>query len=220
MLNIANLTVYSPERSEKHNKPILQNVCLHIAQGESFGLMGASGSGKSTLLKALTNVITSYTGDICIDGRHISKKHTKEFYQKVQMVFQDPYASLHPRQTVMQCLWEAIINFNLDKGKERVEQIMQAVNLPSKLLYSYPNQLSGGQRQRVAIARALIVRPKLLLLDEPTSALDLSIQAEILNLLNDLKTAFDLTYLFVSHDKNIIDYMCDRVAVCANNVIN
>ena len=214
MINIIDLTVY------QHDKVILKNVSLQVKAGEVFGLMGASGSGKSTLLKVLTNIITSYTGDIFIAGNKISKKPAKDFYKKVQMVFQDPYASLHPRQTVMQCLFEAIINFNLDKGYERVDKIMQAVCLPKKLLYSYPNQLSGGQRQRVAIARALIAEPKLLLLDEPTSALDLAIQAEILNLLNELKTAYNLTYLLVSHDKNVIDYMCSRVALCANGTIN
>ena len=198
----------------------LKGISLELNRGEVHVLMGENGSGKSCLMNIIWGAYIKDSGDIFIDGSHIGKKHTKEFYQKVQMVFQDPYASLHPRQTVMQCLFEAIINFGLDNGQERVAQIMQVVHLPSKLLYSYPNQLSGGQRQRVAIARTLIVRPKLLLLDEPTSALDLSIQAEILNLLNDLKAAFNLTYLLVSHDKNIIDYMCDRVAVCASGVIN
>ncbi len=216
MITINNLTVYL---NKNHTKPILQNVLLHVKKGESFGLMGASGSGKSTLLKVLTKVITSYTGDVFIDGSRIREKHTKDFYKKVQMVFQDPYASLHPRQTVMQCLFEAIINFDLDKGQDRIDKIIHDVHLPRKVLYSYPNQLSGGQRQRVSIARALIVEPKLLLLDEPTSALDLSIQAEILNLLNDLKEAYNLTYLLVSHDSNVINYMCDQVALCVNGTI-
>lgn len=217
MIKLNNLTVYADLNGKI---PILQNISLHIKQGESFGLIGASGSGKSTLLKVLTSIIHSYTGEVFIDGNLISTRPKQEFYKKLQMIFQDPYASLHPRQTVMQCLFEAIINFNLDKGDERLYKILEAVHLSKKLLHSYPNQLSGGQRQRVGIARALIVEPKILLLDEPTSALDLASQAEILNLLNVIKGTYSLTYLLVSHDSNVISYMCDRVALCANNTIN
>lgn len=216
MLQVNNLTIYL-------NKPklpaLLQNISFHIQQGETFGLMGASGSGKSTILKALMNIILSYTGEIIINGKSTTKTHTKDFYQQVQMVFQDPYASLHPRQTVMQCLFEAITNFALNNGQERIENILHAVRLPKKLLYCYPNQLSGGQRQRIAIARALLVEPKLLLLDEPTSALDLATQAEILNLLNSLKTTHNLTYLLVSHDQNVIDFMSDKIAICSNGTL-
>ena len=216
MIKISNLTVVLAQNA---TTPILQDVNLEVAVGASFGLMGGSGSGKSTLLKVITNIITSYTGKIVIAGQPTTKTHPKEFYRTVQMVFQDPYASLHPRQTVMQCLMEACINFGLSTPKDRVVQIMQAVHLAKDLLFRYPNQLSGGQRQRVAIARALIVAPQLLLLDEPTSALDLSTQAEILNLLQDLRKDFNLTYLLVSHDQNVIDYMCDEVALCVNGTI-
>ena len=200
MIKISNLTVVLAQNA---TTPILQDVNLEVAVGASFGLMGGSGSGKSTLLKVITNIITSYTGKIVIAGQPTTKTHPKEFYRTVQMVFQDPYASLHPRQTVMQCLMEACINFGLSTPKDRVVQIMQAVHLAKDLLFRYPNQLSGGQRQRVAIARALIVAPQLLLLD----------------LLQDLRKDFNLTYLLVSHDQNVIDYMCDEVALCVNGTI-
>ena len=157
MIKLNKLTVYA---DIFRKIPILKDVSLHIKQGESFGLIGASGSGKSTLLKVLTNIIHDYIGEIYIDGQLLSKKPGQEFYKKIQMVFQDPYASLHPRQTVMQCLLESIINFNLDKRDERLYKIIDAVCLSKKLLHHYPHQLSGGQRHRVSIARALIVEPK------------------------------------------------------------
>jgi peptide/nickel transport system ATP-binding protein len=216
VINIKDLTV----TNRGHAKPVLQNVSLQVKKGESFGLIGASGSGKSTLLKVLTKMLTNYTGEVFIAGSNIKQQTSSDFYRKVQMVFQDPYASLHPRQTVLQCLFETIINFNLANGYERVANIMQDVCLSQQLLYSYPNQLSGGQRQRVAIARALVAAPQLVLLDEPTSALDLGTQAEILNLLTRLKNRYQLTYLLVSHDNNVIDYMCDRIALCAGGAIS
>lgn len=216
MIKITNLSVCF---AKQNAQPVLHNVSLQIKVGENFGLIGASGAGKSTLLKVLLKIITNYTGEVIIAGVDIKAQKSYELYRKVQMVFQDPYASLHPRQTVLQCLFETVVNFNLANGYERILNVMQDVGLSKQFLYRYPNQLSGGQRQRVAIARAIIAEPQLLLLDEPTSALDLEIQAEILNLLTRLKTYYGLTYLLVSHDKNIIDYMCDRVALCANGMI-
>ena len=192
----------------------VRNAALEVAPGESFGLVGESGSGKSTILRAITGLAPNWSGHIEIDGQVLTAgRRDRAFYRRVQMVFQDPYASLHPRHTVDQVLGETLHLAGLKGIDRRVSQLLDDVGLGSKFRFRYPHQLSGGQRQRVAIARALAGEPDVLLLDEPTSALDVSVQAEILNLLTDLRDEHNLTYLMVSHDLPVISHMCDRLAV-------
>jgi peptide/nickel transport system ATP-binding protein len=191
----------------------VQRVSFAVAPGEAFGLVGESGSGKTTVLKAIAGLIENWRGRIAIDGDTLGQRRSKGFCRKVQMVFQDPYGSLHPRHTVDRTLAEPALIHGLGDVGARVARMLDAVGLGSAFRYRYPHQLSGGQRQRVAIARALMLEPKVLLLDEPTSSLDVSVQAEILNLLSELRAARGLTYLFVSHNLAVIAHMCEHLAV-------
>ncbi|MEM7613450.1 MAG: ABC transporter ATP-binding protein [Pseudomonadota bacterium] len=190
-----------------------------VARGESFGLVGESGSGKSTILRAITGLAPHWSGRMAVDGAEITRTRPKAFYKTVQMVFQDPYASLHPRHSVDQVLGETLHLHGFKGIDDRVVRLLDDVGLGQKFRFRYPHQLSGGQRQRVAIARALAPEPRLLLLDEPTSALDVSVQAEILNLLADLRAEHALTYLMVSHDLSVVGHMCDRLAVMKDGEI-
>lgn len=191
----------------------VRGVSFHVGAGESFGLLGESGSGKSTVLRALSGLNPDWRGQITIDDQTLTARRSKAFYKLVQMVFQDPYGSLHPRHTVDRCLSEPLRIHQFDDAERRIERVLDEVGLGSQFRFRFPHQLSGGQRQRVAIARALILEPKVLLLDEPTSALDVSVQAEVLNLLSRLRRERGLTYLMVSHDLSIIAHMCERLAV-------
>lgn len=192
----------------------LKNVSVEVQKGESFGIVGESGSGKSTLLRAIAGLNHFVHGELTVaDREYKSSKRDQEFYRDVQMVFQDPYGSLHPRQTVDSLLLEPLIVHKLDNREERIARALDEVGLGSGFRFRYSHQLSGGQRQRIAIARALIVEPKILLLDEPTSALDASIQAEILNLLEQARSERNLTFIMVSHDLGVISHMCNRLAV-------
>jgi peptide/nickel transport system ATP-binding protein len=200
---------------------VLRSVQLHVSPGETFGLIGPSGCGKSTLLRILAGLHTHWSGDISLFGHRLQPGHYPRdtLRSVVQMVFQDPYASLHPRHTVGRALLEALRVNRITDPVQRMRQALDDVGLPRDIEQRYPNQMSGGQRQRVAIARALLLRPSLLLLDEPTSALDVSVQAEILNLLNQLKTRYGMTMLLVSHDAGVIAHMCDRSAVMRSGSI-
>jgi peptide/nickel transport system ATP-binding protein len=192
----------------------LDGVSIEVTKGESFGLVGESGSGKSTLLRAIAGLNHFDEGSLMVEGRtYKSKFREKSFYRDVQMVFQDPYGSLHPRQTVDALLLEPLVIHGLDDKEGRITRALDEVGLGTGFRFRYSHQLSGGQRQRIAIARALILEPKILLLDEPTSALDASIQAEILNLLEQARHDRNLTFLMVSHDLGVISHMCDRLAV-------
>jgi peptide/nickel transport system ATP-binding protein len=191
----------------------VDKVSLQVKAGESFGLVGESGSGKSTILRAVAGLLDSWTGHMRIDGENLGRKRGRAFYAKVQMVFQDPFGSLHPKHTIDRILNEPLAVHNLDDREKRVRAALDQVQLGPSFRFRYPHQLSGGQRQRVAIARALILNPRIILLDEPTSALDVSIQAEILNLLDDIRTKLGVTYLLVSHDLGVVAHMCDRFAV-------
>ncbi|MDP9836346.1 peptide/nickel transport system ATP-binding protein [Neorhizobium huautlense] len=192
---------------------ILGDVCFSVAAGESFGLVGESGSGKSTILRCIARLLNSWEGDVKLEGTSVNDMPFADYCRAVQMVFQDPYGSLHPRQSIRTALQEPLRIHRMDRQVERMEKALIDVGLNPDFLSRYPHELSGGQRQRVAIARALILEPRILLLDEPTSALDVSVQAEVLNLLADLRTKRNLTYLFVSHDLAVIDHMCERLAV-------
>ncbi len=188
-------------------------VTFDVARGESFGLVGESGSGKSTILRAIGGLIAKWTGEISVLGALRGHGIDRAFARQCQMVFQDPYGSLHPRKTTDATLSEPLQVHGIGDRGERVESMLEAVGLDRRFRFRYPHQLSGGQRQRVAIARALMLEPKVLLLDEPTSALDVSVQAEILNLLKRLKAEQDLTYLLVTHNLPIVSFLCDRLAV-------
>ncbi|MEZ5647747.1 MAG: ABC transporter ATP-binding protein [Alphaproteobacteria bacterium] len=190
----------------------VQGVSFAVAAGESFGLVGESGSGKSTVLRAICGLTPNWTGAIMLNGQD-RRRLGKSFYKMVQMVFQDPYGSLHPRHTVDRILAEPVAIHRLGNSEERIKKTLDAVGLGASFRFRYPHQLSGGQRQRIAIARALILEPKILLLDEPTSALDVSVQAEVLNLLKALRQELGLTYILVSHDLGVVAHMCDRLAV-------
>jgi len=189
------------------------DASFRVAPGEAFGLIGESGSGKSTVLRALSGLNIAYEGSILLHGRELPRVRDKAFFRHTQMVFQDPYGSLHPRKMVNQVLLEPLAIHGLDRRQERVDAVLEAVGLGPAFRFRYPHQLSGGQRQRVAIARCLILEPEILLLDEPTSALDVSVQAEILNLLHRLRTERGLTYVMVSHDLAVVAHICDRLAI-------
>lgn len=192
---------------------VLPDVSFTVQQGECFGLVGESGSGKSTVLRCISLLLEHWRGTVKIGGTSVREMSTIDRCRSVQMVFQDPYGSLHPRHSVRTVLYEPLRIHGLDNRQERMEQSLRDVGLPISFLDRFPHQLSGGQRQRVAIARALILEPDVLLLDEPTSALDVSVQAEILNLLSELRKRRGFTYIMVSHDLAVVDYMCDRFAV-------
>ncbi|MGK0685829.1 ABC transporter ATP-binding protein [Serratia marcescens] len=202
-------------------RTVVHEVNLHIEPGECFGLVGPSGCGKSSLLWVLAGLNGSWQGGFELLGRRRlpGQEFTGELRREVQMVFQDPYASLHPKHRLLRTLSEPLKLLKESDIERKISAGFRQVGLDPRLLGRYPHQLSGGQRQRVAIVRALLLRPKLLLLDEPTSALDMSVQAEILNLLNELKQAGDLTMVLVSHDADVIDHMCDRSVAMAHGRI-
>jgi ABC-type dipeptide/oligopeptide/nickel transport system ATPase subunit len=192
---------------------VVEGVSFDVADGESFALVGESGSGKSTVLKAIAGLAPEWTGAISVLGQPRGHRPDRHFARSCQMVFQDPYASLHPRKTVDAILAEALTIHRIGDRDARVLKVLADVGLDARFRFRFPHQLSGGQRQRVAIARALILEPRVMLLDEPTSALDVSVQAEILNLLKRLRAEGGLTYLMVTHNLPVVGFMCDRMAV-------
>jgi peptide/nickel transport system ATP-binding protein len=211
LIEIDNLSVTF--RAQGRIVRAVEGVSLGVEKGESFGLVGESGSGKSTILRAICGMAPISGGTIRIGGAALASPRGARFAAQVQMVFQDPYASLHPRHTIDRTLSEPLAIHGLRDSDARVVRALTDVGLPANFRFRYPHQLSGGQRQRVAIARALMLEPKILLLDEPTSALDASVQAEVLNLLSRLREERGLTFLMVSHDLAVIDHMCDRILV-------
>ena len=186
---------------------------MELGEGESLGLVGESGSGKSTVLRAVTGLAPLAAGRILLEGADVKNPRDLAFYRTVQMVFQDPFASLHPRHTVDQILAEPLAIHRVRDAEQRILAALAEVGLSPSYRFRYPHQLSGGQRQRIAIARALILRPRLVLLDEPTSALDASVQAEILNLLETLRQQHGLSYVLVSHDLAVVAHLCRRLIV-------
>ncbi|WP_288392552.1 ATP-binding cassette domain-containing protein [uncultured Herbaspirillum sp.] len=194
----------------------VNDVSLRLYRGETLGLVGESGCGKSTLAKMLLGLLAPSSGNVLINGQEVDPTQRREHARHIQPIFQDPYSSLNPRKTVGEIVGLPLQLHGLGNAAERsrkVKDILDLVGMPERTHLQYPNQLSGGQRQRVAIARALILRPDILICDEPTSALDVSVQAQILNLLLDLKAEFGLTYLFISHDLGVVEHLVDRVAV-------
>ena len=199
-------------------KPLraVDDVSLQIRHGEVLAIVGESGCGKTTLSRLMLGLQTPTSGRIFVNGEPLTDVDRKAFARRVQPVFQDPYSSLNPRRTVGEIVMDPLLIHNIGTAGERqarVEETMAMVGLPHRMINSYPSQMSGGQRQRVAIARALVMRPEVLICDEPTSALDVSVQAQILNLLQGLREELNLTYIFISHDLSVVEYMADYVAV-------
>ena len=211
IMEIENLVVTFGEGDDERRA--VGGISFCVNRGETFGLVGESGSGKSTILRAITGLVANEADVMRVAGQDVRQKRGKDFYRKVQMVFQDPYEALHPRHTIWRQLMEPARIQHIPDAEARGHAALNSVGLSQTLLWRYPHQLSGGQRQRVAIARALMSEPDILLLDEPTSALDVSVQAEILNLLCDLQDERGLTYLMVSHDLGVVAHMCKRTAV-------
>ena len=193
--------------------PAVRDLSFSVEPGETFGIVGESGSGKSTALRAFAGLVAPSAGRLTMDGEVLGVRRSKAQRRAMQMVFQDPYGSLHPRHTVDRTLREPLAIHGSPDPERAVAEAMASVDLAPALRFRYPHQLSGGQRQRVAIARALILSPRILLLDEPTSALDVSVQAEVLNLLQAIRSERSLTSLLVSHDLAVVAHLCRRVAV-------
>jgi peptide/nickel transport system ATP-binding protein len=191
----------------------VRKVSFTVAKGESFGIVGESGSGKSTILKAIAGLTDTTGPALRINGRPTDRWRSKSERRVMQFVFQDPYGSLHPRQTVDDALREPLLIHGAKDIDVEVGSALADVGLLPIHRYRFPHQLSGGQRQRVAIARALILKPSILLLDEPTSALDVSVQAEILNLISRLRKSYQLTSILVSHDLGVVAHLCSRIAI-------
>jgi len=225
ILIVDNLSVRFPigsglVRKAKGYVKAVNSVSFVINQGETLGLVGESGSGKTTIGRAIVRVNDPHEGSILLDGDELvgrSPKEMRPLRRKVQMVFQDPYSSLDPRQTVRQILVEPLVTHNLPltnaQGEDRVAELLNLVGLDPAFASRYPHQFSGGQRQRIGIARALAVEPDLIICDEPISALDVSIQAQVVNLLESLKKRLGIAYLFIAHDLAVVRHISDRVAV-------
>jgi len=219
LLEIKNLSIEYKGISESGNSTLaVDNISFKIQKGEIYALAGESGCGKSSTAKAITKLVIPKTGEILYEGKSIYDLE-KIYPQKVQMVFQNPYSSLNPKMKIRDILREPLdINTKLTKSEKetKIMDVLAETGLQTSCLNLYPHEFSGGQRQRIAIARALILNPELLIADEPVSALDASIQAQILNLLKELKYKRDLTILFISHDMNVIKFLADKVGIMYN----
>lgn len=224
ILEIKNLNViYKTKKSilgTEQSVHAVNNVSLNIKKGEILAIAGESGCGKSTLAKTIMKLIASNSGEILFNGQNILKYKTrdenKNFYKKVQMIFQNPYSSLNPKMKISEILKEPLLintKYNQNEIQNIVEENLKKVGIEKSALKLYPHEFSGGQRQRIAIARSLILNPEFIIADEPVSALDVSIQAQIINLLKQLKDDYNLTFLFISHDLSVIKYISDRIAI-------
>ncbi|TWU22047.1 Oligopeptide transport ATP-binding protein OppF [Novipirellula galeiformis] len=225
LLDVQNLKVHFPFsrgslfRPERGVIRAVDDISFQIKEGETLGLVGESGCGKSTTARAIVGLVPPTSGTIRLNGSNISGLNDREmlpYRRQVQMVFQDPFASLNPRMTVGGIIGEPLVVHNLAQGRDRkleVIRLMELVGLNPRFLNRYPHEFSGGQRQRIGIARALAVQPKLILCDEPVSALDVSIQAQIINLLMELQQRLGLSYLFIAHDLSVVRHIATRVGV-------
>ncbi|AKG92249.1 oligopeptide/dipeptide ABC transporter, ATP-binding protein, C-terminal domain [Geoglobus ahangari] len=221
LLEVRELRKYFPVKGiffTKGHVKAVDGVSFSIKKGETFGLVGESGCGKTTVGRTILRLIEPDSGEIVFEGKNVVEMGGKEllwFRRKAQIMFQDPYSSLNPRKTVFQIVIEPVRHYGIDVGdpEEFVVRLLERVGLNEMHLYRYPHEFSGGQRQRIALARILSVNPDFIVLDEPTSALDVSVQANILNMLRDIQREMDLTYLFISHDLAVVEYMSHRIGV-------
>ena len=218
LLEVKNLKKYF--KTAKGQLHAVDDVSFTIERGKTLGIVGESGCGKSTTGRCIMRLIEPTSGKIVFDGvdlATLTSRQMRKARKDIQIIFQDPFSSLDPRQTVLQAIAEPIIQNKLIKGKEAIEkrilELMETVGLAERLINSYPHELDGGRRQRIGIARALSVEPKLIICDEPVSALDVSIQAQILNLLEDLQDKLGLTYIFITHDLSVVNHFSDDIAV-------
>lgn len=225
LLEVKNLTKHFPitrgiifQKVVGLNKAV-DDVSFEIHRGETLGLVGESGCGKSTLGRTVLRLLEATAGEVWFEGRNIldlNNQEMRELRRDMQIIFQDPYASLNPRMTIGDIIGEPLLIHNLATGKaleQRVKELLSVVGLSGQHARRYPHEFSGGQRQRIGVARALAVNPKIIICDEPVSALDVSIQAQVINLLQDLQKEFGLTYLFIAHDLAVVKHISDRVAV-------
>lgn len=224
-MEVQNLSVQFPNKTSLFGKPLsfvtaVNNVSFDIFKNETLGLVGESGCGKTTLGRTLLRLIEPSSGRIIYNGTDItqlSRQQVKLLRKDVQLIFQDPYSSLNPRLTIETAIAEPMLIAGIlpsaKERKKRVAELLEKVSLPSSVMSRYPHEFSGGQRQRIVIARALSLNPDFVVCDESVSALDVSVQAQVLNLLNDLKKELGLTLLFISHDLSVVRYMCDRIMV-------
>ena len=196
----------------------VNDISLDIYKAETLAVVGESGSGKTTLGKGILNIDPFISGDIFVEGNEksltkMSKKELAEVYSKMQIIFQDPYSSLNPRMSALDIVMEALHKEDKETAKKKALEILEFVGISNEDALKLSNAFSGGQRQRIGIARAVVTRPDFILCDEPTSALDASTQAQVINLLKDLQEKFSLTYLFISHNLGVVEYIADRIAV-------
>jgi oligopeptide/dipeptide ABC transporter ATP-binding protein len=223
-LEVKDLKKHYPVRSglfarAKEMVYAVDGVSFSLEEGKTLGLVGESGCGKSTTGRAILRLIEPTSGEVYLEGVDIcrlSKNELKDHRRKMQIIFQDPFGSLNPRQTVRKIVSEPLDNFNVEKGRAREDMVIHLltrVGLKPEHVSRYPQEFSGGQRQRIGIARALALRPKLIVGDEPVSSLDVSIQAQVINLLKDLQEEYNLSYIFISHDLSIVQHISDRIAV-------
>lgn len=224
LIEVKNLKKYFPVKNEflggeKKYVKAVDGVSFNIKKGETFGLVGESGCGKSTLGRSITRLYDTTEGDVIFEGTNIaklSKKEIKNFYSKIQTIFQDPYSSLNPNMTVRELVNEPLAlhtKLNKDERNSKIKELLEMVGLSEADMDKFPYEFSGGQRQRIGIARAISTEPDFILCDEPISALDVSIQAQVVNMLEDLQQKFKLTYLFVAHDLSMVKHISDRIGV-------
>ncbi|WP_327700638.1 ABC transporter ATP-binding protein [Streptomyces decoyicus] len=218
LLSVQNLTVTFPGRKRSAPVRAVDGITFHVAEGETLGLVGESGCGKSTTGRTIVRLLEPTTGSVTYDGRdisHLSQRVLKPLRKDLQMVFQDPHSSLNPRQTVARVISDPLLvqGSSATDARKRAAELMELVGLIPEHIDRYPHEFSGGQAQRIGIARALATRPRLVVADEPVSALDVSVQAQIVNLMERLQRELGLAYLFIAHDLSVVKRVCDRVAV-------
>ncbi|WP_339275431.1 ATP-binding cassette domain-containing protein [Paenibacillus sp. FSL W8-0426] len=223
LLEVEGLKIHFPIRGGLFRREIgsikaVDDVSFSIEEGQTYGLVGESGSGKTTTGRAVIGLNHVTAGKILFNGKDLTKERRKDrqLQRDVQMIFQDPYSSLNPKKRVLDIIAEPLRNYEkLSPAEEKtqVRDLLEKVGLSPESIYKYPHEFSGGQRQRIGIARAIALRPKLIIADEPVSALDVSVQAQVLNFMQDIQKELNLTYLFISHDLGIIRHMCDQIGI-------